>query len=180
MNRNLILPVITLGIVGATLIGINSTLAQCPADPSSLVQKLAKKFNLKEADIQQVFNEDITEHKTQMHQRIEERLTQAVKDGELTEAQKQAIIAKQQELEKEFVAHKDNFKDMAPEQRRAEMEKRHSELEAWAKANGLEGKFMMFLGDHNGHKGGPDFQVGFKIGGHGALHHGLIKEMKDQ
>ena len=63
----------------------------------TIIQKLVAKFGLNEADVQAVFDEERAERQTEMQARFEERLTQAVTDGKITEEQKAAILAKRAE-----------------------------------------------------------------------------------
>lgn len=60
----------------------------------SLVSKIAQKFNLKEADVEAVFEAVRDEKQEEMKSQRTERLNQAVKDGVIAEAQKNALLAK--------------------------------------------------------------------------------------
>lgn len=63
----------------------------------SLVAKIAQKFNLKEADVEAVFEAVRDERRDEMKSQRSERLTQAVSDGVITEAQKVTLLAKMEE-----------------------------------------------------------------------------------
>ncbi len=63
----------------------------------SLVTKIAQKFNLKEADVEAVFEAVRDERRDEMKSQRSERLTQAVSDGVITEAQKVTLLAKMEE-----------------------------------------------------------------------------------
>lgn len=105
---------------GVLLFGALGVGAQTATDPhSQIIKKLTEKFKLKEADVKAVFDEEKTARRAQMESRLLERLNQAVKDGKLTEAQKQAIINKVKEL-------------------KSKSEGRRGELEVWAKQNGID------------------------------------------
>lgn len=116
----------------------------------TIIQKLVQKFNLKESDVQAVFDEVRREHQNQMQANLEERLTQAVKDGKITEAQKQLILAKHKELqdkrEKDFA----NWQNLTPEQKREKMQTQKDELEAWAKQNGIDLQYFFGFGKFKG------------------------------
>ncbi len=130
--------------IAAVIIALSSALvftaSQVKAETStsrfdSLVSKIATKFNLKTEDVQQVFDEERSEHQAMMQSNFEDRLTQAVTDGNITQDQKQLIIAKHNEL----IANNDNWEDsLTFKQRRDAMQKQHDELQSWADQNGID------------------------------------------
>lgn len=63
----------------------------------SLITKIAQRFNLKEADVEAVFEAVRDEKREEMKVNREEKLTLAVKDGVITEAQKNTLLAKMEE-----------------------------------------------------------------------------------
>jgi hypothetical protein len=93
------------------------------------------------------------EHKQQM----EERLTQAVKDGKITEEQKSKILAKHQEIADKREAERDAMKDKTREERKAAMDANREELKKWASDNGIDEKYLMGFGrGHHGGMGKPE------------------------
>jgi hypothetical protein len=120
----------------------------------SLVDKIAAKFNLNKSDVQAVVDQDKSEHQAAMQAKMDERLTQAVTDGKITEAQKTAIQGKQQELK----TYLDSIKDKPATEQKTLMKTKMDELQQWAKDNGLSDYFMkgkMMMGGH----GGANFKV---------------------
>jgi hypothetical protein len=84
---------------------------------------------------------------------FEERLTQAVADGKITEEQKEKILDKHEEMQ----AKMESLKDLEPEERKAQMQTLHEELKKWAEENNIDFPFFgMKLG----------FGRGFKMGYH--------------
>ena len=161
MNKQtLLLPVLGAAFIGSTMLGVGYARAQDTANPTtSIVQKIAQKFNLKEADVQSVFDEEHTARHAQMQAEVDKRLTQAVTDGKITQAQKQAILAKFQEMKNNKPAM-ESFKNMTAEQRKAQMETKRTELESWAKSNGLT---MEIVQEFMGHgKSGRGFMMKIK------------------
>ncbi len=156
-----------IGVVGLSAVG-TSALANSTTDGNTLVDKIAKQFNLNKDDVQKVFDQDKTERKAEMEARYEDKLTQAVKDGKLTEEQKSKILAKHKELAAKFEAKRaankdkrDELKDKTEaewqklmEERKAEMDKLKSELATWEKDNNIPSGYLMFGGGGMGH-GGP-------------------------
>ena len=139
MRKTILIPgIVAVVLTGAIVLGTVSVSAQETNGQTTLVQSIAKKFGLAENEVQAVFDEHKEAHHAQMQTRLEERLNQAVTDGKLTEAQKQAIIDKHNELQKNVAANKDVLQEMSPEERRETMQKHHEELKAWAEQEGID------------------------------------------
>lgn len=152
INKKLMLPVIAILFVVTFLIAGMFTYAQSQSgDFPTIVQKLAQKFGLKESDVQAVFDEHRTEKQTQMQAEFEEWLTKAVKDGKITEAQKQAVFAKHKELQEKRLSVWQNLKDMTPEERREASQTQRQELESWAEQQGIDIKYLSGFGGFKGH-----------------------------
>lgn len=113
------------------------------ADHTSLIQKIAQKFNLKEADVKTVFDAHHTEMKVKMQTRVDEKLSQLVKEGKITEAQKKLIIEKHKELQAKHEQQKEAMKNMTPEQRKAAMEAEKKALQEWATQHGIDPNVIM-------------------------------------
>lgn len=151
MNRHLIIPVVAVTIAGAAAFAATQSYAQtADTTRTTLVQRIAQRFNLQESDVQTVFDEARQEHQSQMHAQFEARLTTAVENGKLTEEQKQSILAKHQELMAEHDAERESLRNMIPEERRAHHQEERAELEAWAAENGIDLQFFMPMGKMGG------------------------------
>lgn len=162
---------VTAGVVGAIGIGGLATTGIANAqtnggangDPTtSLVDKIASTFNLDKSKVQKVFDENRTEREAKHEQMMSERLQKLVDDGKITAAQKTAIETKLKEMKADRDANKDKMKDMTQDERKAAMDKKRQDLEAWAKEQGLDLTVL------RGILGGP--------GGHGGMH-GMRGEM---
>lgn len=159
MNKKILLTSLTVVALGAGLLTTTRVFAQTSTDPmSSIVQKIADKFGLNKSDVQAVFDQDRADRKTAMEQKFEKQLDQDVKDGKITEAQKQLIIAKRKELE---TTRQNNMQNMqgkskdeikaGMEANKATMEAERKSLEDWAKQNGIDVKYLMGgFGMHGG------------------------------
>lgn len=98
-NKKTLAIVLALGVIASVgYFGTNAVLAD-DYNPihTSLVSKIAQKFNLKEADVEAVFEAVRDEKQEEMKSQREEKLSQAVKDGVLTEAQKATLLSKMEE-----------------------------------------------------------------------------------
>ena len=99
---------ITLGVTAAGVgAGVAVTHAQTTANGtgrwSAFVNAIAQKFNMNPSDVQQVVDQTAQQQQSQMQakriQNIKNRITQAVTNGTLTQAQADAINAKIPEVQ---------------------------------------------------------------------------------
>lgn len=120
------------------------------ANSETLIQRLVQKFGLKTADVQAVFDTVRDERQTEMQQKMVERLDTLVSEGKITQAQKELIIAKHTELQKQREADKDELRDLTPEERRAKMEARRSEIETWAQQQNIPLQYVLGFGRGEG------------------------------
>ncbi|OGY23706.1 MAG: hypothetical protein A2172_00065 [Candidatus Woykebacteria bacterium RBG_13_40_15] len=101
--KSLLIAVAALAL-GATLgvAGLNSIRAATDSSGSSLVENLAEKFNVSTDEVKGVFEQTREERQAEMKKQVEENLAQAVKDGKITQEQKETIQAKQSAIEKKM------------------------------------------------------------------------------
>jgi predicted esterase len=97
---------------------------------SDMISSLAKKLGIAEDKLKSAFDSMRTDRQKEMQKAFEERLTQAVKDKKITEAQKNLILQKHAELQKTREADWN-----------ARQQKR-TELEAWAEKNGIDPSYL--------------------------------------
>lgn len=144
MNKKVVVPFVALAVLAfGTLFTQGYASAQETTNPeSTIVEKIATKFNLNRDEVQKVFDEQKAEMHTQMQAKNEERLNQLVTDGKITEAQKTLILNKQKEIQAEREANKGSISDKTPEQRKTEMDAKKAEIEAWAKENGINPTYI--------------------------------------
>ncbi len=153
MKQKLIVSLVVIVVLGTVILGTTKAFAQSPTNwHASIIEKLVQKFGLKQADVQAVFDESMKDRQAQMQTRIEDRLTQAVKDGKLTEAQKQLILTKQQELKTKREAERQNLQNMTPQLRRDAFAAQKQEIESWAKQNNIDLNYF-FGGFRGGMRG---------------------------
>jgi hypothetical protein len=155
MKKQLIIPALVVVMGGAAILGANRIFAQTTeGETPSIVQKIAQKFNLNEADVKAVFDEEHQARHAEMEAKRLERLDQLVKDGKITEEQKQLIISKHEEMEANREAMFAEMEGKTAEERRALKIKHHEELNSWAEENGIDPQYLMFKIKFKGH-GGP-------------------------
>ena len=120
-------------VIAASLIAAAKTNAQVTS-PQSLIDQIAEKFNLNKDEVQIVaedfHNEKLNNFSVEHKARMEEKLSEAVASGKITDAQKLAILKKHEELQKRHEAER-------------------TEMLEWSKQNGLDNlDFKMGLGMH--------------------------------
>lgn len=111
---------------------------------SSLAQRIAEKFGLDQAEVQVVFDQEREAMHAKMQADYEERLTQLVSEGKLTEQQKQLILSKHAELQANRQSVIEGMKDKTDEERKVAMNTERQELTDWAKENGIDVQYLMF------------------------------------
>ncbi len=121
---------------------------------SNLVSAIATKFNLNVSDVQAVVDAQMAADRESMQkdmeQRFNDRLTQAVKDGKITQDQADKISAKKTELE----SLRASIEGKTEDERRAAMKTQVDTLKKWATDNNIPAEFLMFGGPHmGGHMG---------------------------
>lgn len=153
---------ITFGVIGLGLSVVKMVDAQFEGNYPPIIQKLVERFGLNEDEVKAVFDEAREEKQGQMQAHFEERLNQAVVEGEITEEQKQAILNKHEEMKTNRQANRGEFKNLTTEEREERKEKMQAhreEMKAWAEENGIDSSLLpMLLG--GGRKpgfGGPGF-----------------------
>jgi hypothetical protein len=158
-SKRVILPMAAVAVIAAALVGVTAVSAASSTNPQeSLVQKIADTFHLDKSKVQAVFDEHRTQMQAQRNTKYADRLTQAVKDGQLTEDQKTKILAEQKTLQ----AKMDALRDQTPEQRRTAMQQIRTEVQTWAKDNNIDAKWLMGpgMGHGHGHGMGPGMMGG--------------------
>lgn len=99
MNKKRLATLLALGVITAGgYFGVSAARADDLNRPTdALVSKIAERFDLNESDVEAVFEAVHEERMQEMHNSHEEKLSQAVEDGVLTEEQKFALQEKMQE-----------------------------------------------------------------------------------
>lgn len=113
----------TIGVAGLSGLGVASAATNSNGE-DGLVSKIATTFNLKEADVQAVFDEEKAERNAERQAELADRLQDAVDDGDITAEQKTLIENKLKELQ-------------------TAREAEHNELETWAKEHEVDLAYVM-------------------------------------
>jgi hypothetical protein len=124
---------------------------------SSLVSAVAKKFNLKQSDVQAVFDANRTQMEAQRETKVKDQVAQLVKDGKLTQAQADLINAKRAELQKQHDANRTSMDSKTDTERKAAMDAERTALDKWFSDNNIstDYRYLVFGGRGHGGPGGP-------------------------
>lgn len=154
----IVLSLLVTGIAMSSTVFAQSTTVNDPM--TNIVQKIADKFGLKKEDVQAVFDQERAERKSQIEEQYVAKLTQAVKDGKLTETQKQLLINKHTELSAQhqqlmLTMEGKTFEERktAIEANRTQRQRERKSLEEWATQNGIDVTYLMGGFDMHGRKG---------------------------
>lgn len=137
MNRKGLIGLMVAGVLLlGLLIGSGVVLAKSTNSYPLVVQKIADRFNLQPAKVNKVFEEVRQERWQQRGALFEQRLEAAVKAGTITKAQKEAILKKRAEIQKEMEEIKTS--NLTPQERWEKMSKLREEMRNWAEKNKLD------------------------------------------
>jgi hypothetical protein len=130
-------------LLGTTAYGVSLAYAEEGSGSyPPIIQKLVERFDLDSEEVVEVFSEARQERQAEKEERFAGRLEEAVSQGELTEEQKEALLAKHEELQQEREANREEFRSLSWEERRELRQSRREELEAWAQANGIDVSYL--------------------------------------
>jgi len=156
MKKALLISTAVFSLALASVLGVGLASAQPNnAGNSGLVDKIAKRFNLKSSDVQKVFDEDRASHQAEKLAQVKTSLDQAVKDGNITQKQEDAIIAKHKEMQ----SYMESLKNKTPQERRTSMDAKRDELKKWASDNNIAEQYVLLGGREShgmGHREGKD------------------------
>ena len=126
MNMKYIVPALAIAL-SAGVIYTTSVKAATPTDwRTSFVNSLAEKLGVSNDKVDSAVTDLRSERRVEMQNRYQERLDELVTLGKITSTQKEAILAKKAELQKEW------------ESEEIKREEHRAELTSWATENGID------------------------------------------
>lgn len=153
----IILPVLGISLLtGGVVMAASDSISTIKKPFTGLAQAIATKFNLSEVDVQSVIDEAMKNGRAEMKKNCPNentRLTQAVTDGKITQAQADLIKAKHEELQTVRKDNMEKMKTMTATEREAAMNAEKESLQKWAKDNNIPEEFAGMYG--GGHGRGP-------------------------
>lgn len=143
------------GLLTANIANAETSASATDSPMSGLIDKISSTFNVDKSKVQALFDEDRQARESEREKAQAERLQQLVDDGTITAAQKSAIEKKIAEMKAARESAKADMKELTDEERKEKMDEKRTELESWAKEQGLDlTKLKGVLGGNGGH-GGP-------------------------
>ncbi len=145
MKKKILVGALVVTLTGAGLFAAKQSFAATTGGQSrmaTLVQEIATKFGLKPADVQAVFDQNRTEMQAKMLTNQQSKLDQDVKAGKITADQEKLIIAKDAELAENRQANQAKMKALTPAERKAAFAAEKTDLDAWAKVNAIDPKYL--------------------------------------
>lgn len=128
ISTKIILPALALTLSGSLYAASARPASAFDLDEwkTNFVQSLSTKLGISQDKVEVSLEEIRTEQRAQKQSRFEDRLSELVQLGKITEAQKTALMNKHAELQKEWEAQ------------RAKREEHRQELENWATEQGID------------------------------------------
>jgi hypothetical protein len=141
ISKKVILPMAAITLVGAGVVGIQATQAASgPNGPSqSLVQDIAKTFNLDPSKVQAVFTAHAQAQASESQTRYQDMLQNAVTNGKLTQAQMAAILAEHNALVSQLQAAQSQSGQAKADAIRAV----YQDAKAWAEQNSVAQRWLL-------------------------------------
>ena len=101
-----------------------------------MVEQLAEKLDLDPEEILEAFKDMNEERKESLEKNFEEKLDKAVEEGNITEEQKEAIMAKREEVAEEL----QDIKELPSSERKEAIKDIADDLKEWAEENDIDSK----------------------------------------
>ena len=155
LKRTLIIGagVASIGVAGITGVASASALTSTDSSAStSLIDKLASKFNLNKSDVQAVFDANRTEHQAAMKTERTAALKTALSDGKITQVQYDHIVNAQVEIDA-LVEASGPREDQSDETKTA-IKAKFDALRSWFKEQNLSPKDLGLGGGPGGPRDG--------------------------
>jgi hypothetical protein len=157
ISKKVLIPVFIIAAVGVgAMFRVSLAQAAINSPQSGLIQYLAQKLGVDQTKVETAFNDYRSQEQANRQQKMTETYTAyldgLVKQGKLTDTQKIAILAKHTELQK--ARESADWSSKTPEDRRTQMAKDKTDIEAWAKEQGIDISYLRFdFGSGRGGKG---------------------------
>ena len=143
MKKKILLPAIF--AIAILAVGVLSTTAVSAQDSvyPPIIERIAEKFNLNKDDVKNVFEEVHNERAADMYANFVERLDDLVAEGKLTAEQKQALLDKHEEIQKEL----ESLSGLDRKSKTQKVREIQQEFRNWADSQGIDLTQIRPLGD---------------------------------
>lgn len=136
MKKNLMITGLTVAALTVGILGAGTIYAQAETQTTTnpIVQRIAERFNLNQADVQEVFDTHRTEMQQEHQKLLEEKLNTAVSEGKITEEQKATLLERMNQKHEAI----EEFRDLTREERHERMEQKREEFQNWLTENNID------------------------------------------
>lgn len=135
MNKKILIPSLALiAFVGIGSNFVKTAHAEENRKLSPMLQGLVEKFNLNESEVATFVNDQRDANRAQVEADKLDRLNTAVSEGKLTEDQKNALLAKQEENK----ANRESMQELTREERDTKIKENRDAMKTWAEDNGID------------------------------------------
>lgn len=148
MKKKITISLIAVALLTAWLIPMTAN-AQTKSNPiSGLVAAIAQKFGIDQNQLQSFVSQYKEDHKElaqqKMQDRMDNRLDALVKQGEITDAQKQAILSELQTLAQKYPAS--SLKSMTSDQRKQQFQNEQNDFKSFLQSQGIDPNTLPMFG----------------------------------
>jgi hypothetical protein len=133
-KKNITVPVVALSLICGGMIMSAESVHANENYHTKFAQRFSERFNVNENTVREFLETDHKERRFQAQERFEERLVNAVQNGELTEDQKNLIIAKKTALQSDRGTYRETGERPSEDER----ENHYKDLASWAEQNNID------------------------------------------
>ncbi|MBI2465163.1 hypothetical protein HYV64_03410 [Candidatus Shapirobacteria bacterium] len=147
ISKKVLVPAFIVAALGVgTMFRVSLIQAISTSPQSGLVLYLSQKLGVDQSKVQTAIDgyrqQELSERQKQMTETYTTYLNGLVKEGKITDAQKTTILTKHAELQKAHESTDWSTKTIA--ERQSQMEKSRTDLETWAKDQGIDISYLRF------------------------------------
>lgn len=167
MKKAVIIPAIALLLGGAVVWLTPQVDAFGGVNHDTFVSELAQRLGVSQQDVSSAMDEIHSEHQQEMATQFNDRLDEAVANGELTSQQKDLILQKHDEMVEQH-QNREEWQNLEPQERQEQMQTKRDELEDWAQENNID---MSYFGPGEGRGPGNGSRSGRGPGDGSGMRH---------
>jgi threonine aldolase len=136
LNKQILAAMLVTTVSAGSIIGISATSAHSSVDRTERTAQLAEKLGVEQSAVEGALDEIKAEKQAERETERAAQLAELVSNGTLTQAQADALSAKQGELKAEREALRDS--GATREEIKTQMEKSRDAFKAWAEEQGID------------------------------------------
>ncbi|HEY2004065.1 MAG TPA: hypothetical protein VGH44_03025 [Candidatus Saccharimonadia bacterium] len=140
ITKKILIPMAAVAVLTAGAVGVSQvSAASSSGSGQTLAQRISSAFGLDQSKVQSVIDQYRTDQQSQAETKYEQMLTDAVSQGKLTSAQKDAILTEHNKLGSELAA----AQGKTGTDRRTALQQVRTEANTWSKQNNLPAHWLL-------------------------------------